>query len=127
MENFLSIDQGRIFFKNEYFFIIKDAFPISPGHLLIISNTLRRDYFDLTQEERAHLDNAIYEAKKIIEAEFQPDGYNLGMNCGTAAGQTVPHFHCHLIPRYHGDTPNPRGGIRNAIPGKGDYTLPSLG
>jgi len=121
MENFLSIDQDRILFKNEFFFVIKDAFPVSPGHLLVISNTVRRDYFDLTQEERAHLDEAIHLAKTIVEAEFQPDGYNLGMNCGTAAGQTVPHFHLHLIPRYHGDTSNPRGGVRGVIPGKQSY------
>ena len=57
----------------------------------------------------------------FIRSDPRPDGYNIGMNCGTAAGQTIMHFHCHIIPRYKGDTPNPRGGIRHCIPGKGDY------
>ena len=60
-------------------------------------------------------------AKSIIEKEHEPDGYNIGMNCGESAGQTVFHFHCHLIPRYKGDMENPRGGIRHCINGKGNY------
>ncbi len=121
MKDFTTIDTNRVLFKNDFFFIIKDAFPVSPGHLLIISNEVRRDYFELTNEERINLNELIQFAKEIIESEFTPDGYNIGMNCGDAAGQTVFHFHCHLIPRYIGDMENPRGGVRHCVNGKGFY------
>lgn len=121
MTDFLDISEDRIIYKDDYFFIIKDAFPVSPGHLLIISNELRRDYFLLDNAEKESLSNVIDVAKKIIENEFSPDGYNIGMNCGESAGQTVFHFHCHIIPRYIGDMDNPRGGIRHCIQGKGYY------
>ena len=98
MKDFTSIDQGRVLYKNDHFFIIKDAFPVSPGHLLIISNAVRKDYFELSSLERMHLDEAILHAKYLVESEYSPDGYNIGMNCGESAGQTVFHFHCHLIP-----------------------------
>ena len=121
MDNFLDISAERILYKAAYFFIIEDAFPVSPGHLLIISNVLKRDYFELSKEEQASLSIAIQKAKDIIVQTHQPDGYNIGMNCGKAAGQTVFHFHCHVIPRYDGDMPNPRGGVRHCVEGKGNY------
>ncbi len=121
MNDFSKIEPNRIIFKNENFFIIKDAFPVSPGHLLIISNEVRKDFFDLTLEEKAGLTEVVDIAKEIIQQEFKPDGYNIGMNCGAPAGQTVFHFHCHIIPRYLGDMENPKGGIRHCIPGKGNY------
>ena len=121
MKDFTSIDSDRIIFRNEHFFIIKDAFPVSPGHLLIISNEVRSDYFALTQAERESLADTIAVAKALVEKEYQPDGYNIGMNCGLAAGQTVFHFHCHLIPRYTGDMENPRGGVRHCVAVKGYY------
>jgi diadenosine tetraphosphate (Ap4A) HIT family hydrolase len=65
----------------------------------------------------------IDKAKDLIDYEFTPDGYNIGMNCGFAAGQTVMHFHCHVIPRYFGDMENPRGGVRHCIQGKGYYNF----
>lgn len=121
MKDFLSIPESSIIYRNEHFFIIEDAFPVSPGHLLIISNVLRTDYFSLTDEERHNLVDTIEVAKSLVLAEYKPDGFNIGMNCGDAAGQTVFHFHCHLIPRYKGDMENPRGGIRYCIPEKGSY------
>ncbi len=121
MKNFLEIPEQNILFKNNYFFIIKDAFPVSPGHLLIISNALRSEYFELTEEEKQSLTETIDIAKTIIEKENKPDGYNIGMNCGEVAGQTVFHFHCHIIPRYKGDMKNPRGGVRHCVEGKGSY------
>lgn len=121
MNSFLEISQERIIYKGNYFFIIKDAYPVTPGHLLIISNELKQDYFDLSLEERVDLLDAITIAKKIIEKEFKPDGYNIGMNCGAAAGQTVFHFHCHVIPRFIGDMENPRGGVRHCVENKGYY------
>jgi diadenosine tetraphosphate (Ap4A) HIT family hydrolase len=121
MRDFTNIDTNKILFKNEYFFIIKDGFPVSPGHLLIITNEARNNFFELTKEEHGNLSEVIEIAKGIIDKEFKPDGYNIGMNCGEAAGQTVFHFHCHLIPRYNGDMENPRGGVRHCIKGKGYY------
>lgn len=122
MDNFLEILKTReILHKDEYFTIIEDYYPVSPGHLLIISNTPERNYFSLSLEQVEALNDAIYKAKQIIESKHDPDGYNIGMNCGEAAGQTVFHFHCHLIPRYRGDMVNPKGGVRHCIPGKGNY------
>lgn len=121
MRDFTNIEPNKILFKNEHFFIIKDGFPVSPGHLLIITNTVRNNFFELTKEEHGNLSDVIEIAKGIIEKEFKPDGYNIGMNCGEAAGQTVFHFHCHLIPRYNGDMENPKGGVRHCINGKGYY------
>ena len=121
MKDFTEIPSDRIIHQGEHFFIIKDAFPVSPGHLLIISNFVRKDFFELTETEKQELHATIEHAKTIIEKEHKPDGYNIGMNCGLAAGQTVFHFHCHLIPRYHGDMENPRGGVRHCIEGKGNY------
>lgn len=121
MRDFTNIDPNKILFKNELFFIIKDGFPVSPGHLLIITTKIRNNFFELTKEEQVNLIEVIDIAKGIIEKEYKPDGYNIGMNCGEAAGQTVFHFHCHLIPRYNGDMEDPRGGVRHCINGKGYY------
>lgn len=121
INNFLELPVDKHIGQTEHFFLIRDGFPVSPGHTLIISKELRKDYFELTQLEKIDLDNAILLAKSLIEAESTPDGYNIGMNCGETAGQTVFHFHCHLIPRFEGDMRNPRGGVRHVIPGKGSY------
>ncbi len=121
MSVFREIDPTRILARTKHFFLIEDGFPVSPGHMLIISNALKCDYFDLDADERADLDAAIHEAKRIIQMKHEPNGYNIGMNCGAAAGQTVFHFHCHVIPRYTGDMNDPRGGVRHAVAGKGYY------
>jgi diadenosine tetraphosphate (Ap4A) HIT family hydrolase len=121
MSVFSQLDPARILARTHHFFLIEDAFPVSPGHMLIISNDKKRDYFDLAAEERADLDSAIRLAREMIETRHQPAGYNIGMNCGAAAGQTVFHFHCHVIPRYSGDMEDPRGGVRHCVAGKGYY------
>ena len=121
MSVFQSIPEDRVLFRSEYFFIIRDSFPVSPGHLLIISSDLKLDYFELSNEEKAALPQAIEQAKSLIELEHQPDGFNIGMNCGETAGQTVMHFHCHVIPRFKGDVDDPRGGVRHSRPGFGYY------
>lgn len=121
INNFLELPLDKHIGQTEHFFLIRDGFPVSPGHTLIISKELRKDYFELTQEEKIDLDTAIQLAKSLIEAESTPDGYNIGMNCGETAGQTVFHFHCHLIPRFAGDMNNPRGGVRHVIPSMGGY------
>ena len=121
MKNFLNIAHKKKLYKGKYFFIIKDSFPVSPGHLLIISNDLIEDYFNLPREAKKELYKVIDLAKEIIEGQFNPDGFNIGMNCGVSAGQTIFHFHCHVIPRYNGDIDNPEGGVRGVIPDKMRY------
>jgi diadenosine tetraphosphate (Ap4A) HIT family hydrolase len=121
MKNFSNIPKNKIIYENEYFFIIRDSFPVSPGHLLIVSHELRKDYFELTSNEKTNLSLVIEIAKEIIEKEFSPNGYNIGINCGETAGQTIFHFHCHIIPRYKGDMSNPKGGVRGVIPDKMKY------
>mgnify|MGYP003939266721 CR=1 FL=1 len=121
IRDFTAIPEARVLYRDDLFFIIADAFPVSPGHLLIISNEVRRDYFDLTAEEKLKLPGLIDTARKLILQDYQPDGFNIGMNCGEAAGQTVFHFHCHVIPRYKGDMDDPRGGVRHCVEKKGRY------
>lgn len=121
MKDFSEIHKEKILFKGEHFFIIQDSFPVSPGHLLIISNHIKKDYFELNKLEVEELNSMILKCKAIIEKDYKPDGYNIGMNCGEAAGQTVFQFHCHVIPRYFGDMKDPRGGVRHCVEGKGYY------
>ncbi|BDB56322.1 HIT family protein [Flavobacterium ammonificans] len=121
MSVFQQIEPKHYVFETNYFFAIYDRFPVSLGHLLIISKDLKKDYFSLDEKEKNDLNTAIESGKGEIEKQFSPSGYNIGMNCGEDAGQTVMHFHCHIIPRYKGDTKNPRGGIRHCIQGKGYY------
>jgi len=121
MRDFTNIAQADKIYQGKYFFIIRDRYPVSKGHLLIISNLLRKDFFELSDKEKANLFEMIEVAKQLILEEQSPDGYNIGMNCGEAAGQTVFHFHCHVIPRYIGDMEDPRGGIRHCVVGKGNY------
>ena len=122
MSIFLEIRNDEKIYSGVNFFLIKDRFPVSPGHVLIISKDLKKDFFELNDDERNELPIMIEVAKNLIEKNHNPDGYNIGMNCGETAGQTVFHFHCHIIPRYKGDMVNPRGGVRHCITGKGDYS-----
>lgn len=101
--------------------IRRDIYPVSPGHLLIIPNRHVTNWFELTSEEQQAVMELVNQAKIRLDNTLQPDGYNIGINCGEAAGQTVMHVHCHLIPRYTGDTPTPRGGIRGVIPDRMSY------
>lgn len=121
MSVYSKISKKDILYRGEYFFIIYDKYPVSKGHVLIISNIEKANFFTLSKEERMELNEMILIAKEIIEKEFSPDGYNIGINCGEVAGQTIMHFHCHVIPRYKGDMNNPRGGIRHCVAGKGYY------
>lgn len=100
-------------FEDDSFFAIWDLFPVNEGHILIISKRHVRDLLSLTREEFSDLYEMIMLSKKEIALAFaSPDGFNVGANIGVAAGQTVPHFHMHVIPRYTGDDENPRGGVR---------------
>ena len=111
----------RIILKNELAFAIFDNYPVSPGHLLIIPFRHVPDYFGATRDEKIAIIDLIEEAKEILDEKFNPDGYNIGVNIGRDAGQSVIHLHVHIIPRFKGDMKNPRGGVRRVIPGKRNY------
>lgn len=96
-------------------------YPVSPGHCLVVTHRHVAGYFQATQEEKAAVWALVDEMKSIIDREFNPDGYNVGVNIGQAAGQSVPHLHIHVIPRYTGDMEDPRGGVRGVIPHKQKY------
>ena len=107
--------------ENDIGFVIYDGFPVSEGHSLIIPHRVYSDYFDSTPNEIEGLHRLVIETKEFLNEKFKPDGFNVGINCGEAGGQTIPHVHIHLIPRYKGDVGNPRGGVRGVIPSKRDY------
>ena len=98
-----------------------DEFPVNPGHVLIVTKRHVSSFFDLTPNEILSLDAAINTIKAKLDKEYNPDGYNIGVNIGEVAGQTVMHCHIHVIPRYSGDVDCPRGGVRGVIPGKQFY------
>jgi diadenosine tetraphosphate (Ap4A) HIT family hydrolase len=108
-------------FGNEWATVRLDANPVTPGHLLVLSRRHVADFFDTTPEERRALLELLQHAKDWLQREYTPDGFNVGINVGEAAGQTIGHVHIHLIPRYRGDTPRPRGGVRGVIPDKQSY------
>jgi superfamily II DNA or RNA helicase/diadenosine tetraphosphate (Ap4A) HIT family hydrolase/HKD family nuclease len=103
---------------------IRDAFPVSPGHTLILPRRHIATWFDATPAEHQEIFRAITELKRQLDNELSPDGYNIGINAGEAAGQTVMHLHVHLVPRFHGDVDDPAGGVRFVIPAYGDYRQP---
>ena len=98
-----------------------DLFPVSKGHTLIIPRRHVVSFFETTAEERAEMMSLLDEAKAVLDGEHRPAGYNIGVNDGAAAGQTVMHLHIHLIPRYAGDVPDPRGGVRWIVPSTAKY------
>ncbi len=104
--------------KNEYCYVRRDRFPVSKGHLLIIPFRHVPDLFSLSPEERQSLVSLVDDCRAITERTLRPDGYNIGINIGAVAGQSIMHCHCHFIPRYAGDADRPRGGIRGVIPRK---------
>ena len=107
--------------ENEFGFVIPDGFPVTEGHCLVVPHRIYADYFESTQEELDGLHSLVLEARQLLAEKYSPDGYNVGINCGEAAGQTVPHMHIHVIPRYRGDMDDPRGGVRGVIPSKQKY------
>ena len=118
---FLTLPADRHIAFNALAFAIRDGFPVSPGHTLIVPRRLVATWFEATREEQGAMLELVDVVKAQLDAELQPDGYNIGINAGAAAGQTVMHLHLHLIPRFAGDVPDPRGGVRHVIPGKGNY------
>lgn len=121
MSVFAKIKPEYYLYESQYFFIIKDKYPVSDFHLLIISKSNALDFFLLSDVEKLELPLLIEKCKALILESKNPNGFNIGMNCGEVAGQSIMHFHCHVIPRYSGDMENPLGGVRHCIPGKGYY------
>lgn len=110
------------FFANfVHCYVIKDQFPVSNGHILIIPHEHTENWFTAKEEVRADIMKALHLVKEQLDLEYSPHGYNIGANCGEVAGQSVMHLHLHLIPRYQGDMDNPKGGVRGVIPSKQKY------
>lgn len=101
---------------NQMAFAIFDRYPVSPGHMLIIPRRHVENFFETTIAERRAINELMERCKLYLDREYKPDGYNIGVNCGGDAGQSIMHVHVHLIPRYHGDMDNPKGGVRGVIP-----------
>ena len=121
MRTFLDIDQTEWIAQNDLAFAIRDRYPVSAGHALVITRRPVSEWWDATTQEQQALLALVDIVKRRTDVEFSPDGYNVGFNAGEAAGQTVPHLHVHVIPRYDGDVPDPRGGIRHVIPERGNH------
>ena len=115
-------DPRGVSLERELAYSARDSYAASPGHTLVIPRRHVASFFDLTPEEINACMELITEERKQLDEEFKPDGYNIGVNVGQAAGQSILHVHIHLIPRYKGDVENPQGGVRHVIPKKGHYT-----
>ena len=115
-------DPRGVSLERELAYSARDSYAASPGHTLVIPRRHVASFFDLTPEEINACMELITEERKQLDEEFKPDGYNIGVNVGQAAGQSILHVHIHVIPRYKGDVENPQGGVRHVIPKKGHYT-----
>ncbi len=118
---FCTMPSDRVVDGNEHAFVVFDAYPVSPGHSLIISRRHVADVFELTEREIGEMLRLVQAMRERIDRSHHPAGYNVGVNVGRVAGQTVMHVHIHVIPRYSGDTDDPTGGVRGVIPGKARY------
>tara|TARA_Y100000816_G_scaffold285869_1_gene266117 strand:+ start:139 stop:507 length:369 start_codon:yes stop_codon:yes gene_type:complete len=115
------LDERDRLFENEIGFVIYDKYPVNEGHCLVIPNRVYSEYFDSTPEEIKGLNELLFKTKDYLDKEYEPTGYNIGINCGQDSGQTVFHLHIHIIPRYKGDMDDPTGGVRGVIPSKQKY------
>jgi diadenosine tetraphosphate (Ap4A) HIT family hydrolase len=118
---FCTIAPDKIVAQDAHTLTLRDTLPVSPGHTLILPKRHIVSIFEATKDETAALWDALQRARTQLLTEFSPDGFNIGINDGLAAGQTILHLHIHLIPRYQGDMPDPRGGIRWIFPDKAIY------
>ncbi|WP_342129799.1 HIT family protein [Hydrogenophaga sp. OTU3427] len=115
-------DRVRIIAENELAYLVRDGYPVRDGHTLVIPKRHAVDYFDLFENEVLAINELLLEQRLLLTAtDPSIEGFNIGMNCGEVAGQSVFHCHVHLIPRRRGDVAEPRGGVRNVIPGRGNY------
>jgi diadenosine tetraphosphate (Ap4A) HIT family hydrolase len=123
INSFGSLKINQIIKENEHFVVVHDKYPVSPGHTLIIAKRSITRFSELSKQEKFDLIELVDWAVCYLEKNLKPkpDSFNLGINDGVAAGQTIGQFHYHVIPRYTGDVADPRGGIRFVIPSKGKY------
>jgi diadenosine tetraphosphate (Ap4A) HIT family hydrolase len=119
----LSKPGRRIMIEGKYGFAAWDRHPVSEGHFLVIPYRHVADYFEINDDEREELWRLVAEGKNLADEKYNPDGYNVGINVGIWAGQSIPHVHIHVIPRYKGDVENPKGGVRGVIPQNKLYTF----
>lgn len=115
--------RNEILLENDLAVMIRDTSPVSDGHSLIMPRRHSSSFFDTSAEERLAMMELLDQAKAGLDEEFSPDDYNIGINDGPLAGQSIPHVHIHLIPRFRGDREDPRGGIRWALPERAKYWL----
>ncbi len=115
------IASGEIVLGNDLAVAFPDGFPVGKGHTLVVSRRHRADYFGLSAEEQTAIWTLVSQVKVRLDGEHHPSGYNVGINVGGAAGQTVWHAHVHVIPRYEGDVDDPRGGVRWVLGARARY------
>ena len=118
---FCTPDPSRVIMTGPLCIAIEDGYPVSRGHSLIVPRRHAHSFFELSPPEEAAILAMVRQTKTILDNKYAPEGYNLGINDGAAAGQTIMHVHLHVIPRYRGDRPDPRGGVRWIFPEKADY------
>lgn len=118
---FCKLRDERVIDECEHTISFIDTYPASPGHTLVVPKRHFATYFEATEEEILAIGRAIQKAKKILDKEYAPDAYNIGINNGEAAGQSVMHLHVHIIPRYTGDVEDPKGGVRWILKNKANY------
>ncbi|QKT03753.1 HIT family protein [Ectothiorhodospiraceae bacterium 2226] len=118
---FCKLRASRIVASNAYALAARDSFPVAPGHTLVVPRRHIGSWFETNEDERIALFRLLDECRAALQLEHAPDAYNIGINDGPAAGQSIPHLHIHLIPRYRGDQDDPRGGVRWILPDKAKY------
>lgn len=118
---FCQFDPAKVLLENDLAFAFYDGFPVTLGHTLVVPKRHVPSFFEITPEEQAALFDLVGRVRELLLEERSPDAFNIGINDGVAAGQTVLHLHIHLIPRYAGDTEDPRGGVRWIMPVKAPY------
>ncbi|MCK4864488.1 MAG: HIT family protein [Gammaproteobacteria bacterium] len=118
---FCTFRDERFIGECEHTLTFIDTYPATPGHTLVVTKRHFASFFEATEDELLAIGKAIQKAKVILDKEFSPDGYNIGINVGEAAGQSVHHLHVHVMPRYKGDVEDPRGGVRWILKNKANY------
>ncbi|MEF8793138.1 HIT family protein [Thiohalorhabdus sp.] len=118
---FCELGTQRVLWSDDQAAVVPDTYPVSPGHMLVITKRHVGSFFETSEAERASIAEGLDAAKDLLERDFSPDAFNIGLNNGQAAGQSVPHLHVHLIPRYEGDKEDPRGGVRWILPESAQY------
>ena len=118
---FSDVDPGDWLCANDLAFAFFDRFPVTPGHVLVVTREVVPDWFCASREQQAAVMELVNQVQVLLSERFTVDGFNVGFNAGSAAGQTVFHLHVHVIPRRFGDVEDPRGGVRHVIAGKGNY------